>query len=48
MQCILWKVVNDKDTFDINSIDTELVLTMYNAHPYFSFSNLGKNVHRKI
>ena len=23
-------------------IDTELVLPMYNAHPYFSLKNLGK------
>ena len=23
----------------------ELVLPMYNAHPYFSFKNLGKKVH---
>ena len=26
-------------------IDTELVLPMYNAHPYFSLKNLGKKVH---
>ena len=32
-------------------IDTELVLPMYNAHPYFSLKNLGKKVliiHGKI
>ena len=26
-------------------IDTELVVPMYNAHPYFSLKNLGKKVH---
>ena len=26
-------------------IDTELVLPMYNTHPYFSLKNLGKKVH---
>ena len=29
------------------AIDTELVLSMYNVHPYFSLKNLGKNVHMK-
>ena len=24
------------------SVDMELVLSMYNAHPYFSLKNLGK------
>ena len=24
-------------------VDTELVLPMYNVHPYFSLKNLGKN-----
>ena len=26
-------------------IDTDLVLSMYNMHPYFSFKNVGKNAH---
>ena len=25
-------------------IDTELLLPMYNAHPYFSLKNLGKSM----
>ena len=28
-----------------NFIDMELVLPMYNEHPYFSFKNLGKSAH---
>ena len=29
-------------------INTVLVLPVYNAHPYFSFKNLGKKVHGEI
>ena len=32
---------------ELKHIDIELVLPMYNTHPYFSLKNVGKNAHTR-